>query len=171
MNCIAPSQRRIRLACVAAAAAWIAALAFSAVALNRTARNQAARERHVSLLEQLEPEMKTLNAYRETLATLKAQPISGASAPDFAAFAAAAFPASRPDALETRTDALPTSGLRMRTSTATWNAITAEALSALVTTAETATPPFTLSAITLAPAGAGERQTFKAEASFTSFIH
>ena len=42
---------------------------------------------------------------------------------------------------------------------------------ALVAAAETATPPFRLSAVTLAPAGVGERQNFKAEASFISILH
>lgn len=171
MNGNALAQRRARLACIAAAAIWIAALGCFVVALQRTARHEAARDRHLALLQQLEPELKTLNAYRETLAQLTAQSAVETAEPDFATFLAASFPVARTASLETRTDVLPASGLRMRTVTAKWSAIPMASLSAFVAAAETATPPFALSTITLAPTGVGERQTFNAEASFISIIH
>jgi hypothetical protein len=171
MNANASPQRRARLACIAAAAAWVVALAVFVVAFQRSARHEAARDRHLALLKQLEPDLKTLNAYRETLARLAAQSATETVEPDFASFLATTFPAARPASLETRTDRLPATGLRLRTATAKWSDIPMPSFAALVAAAETATPPFRLSAVTLAPAGVGERQNFKAEASFISILH
>lgn len=168
MNLSASTQQRARLTCIIAAAIWVAALATFLGAMKNAAKHDAARDRHLALLKRLEPDQMRLNAYRETLARLSIQAATEKTEPDFAALLSATLPAERPVSLETQTDFLPNSGLRLRTFTAKWNAIPMASLDALVAAAESATPPFVLSAITLTPAGVGGRQTFKAEASFIS---
>ena len=166
MNANVHALRSARLACLAAATVWLASVAFAGVALHRAARHEAARTRHLALLKQLEPELMTLNGYRDAMDQLKAQPANSSTEPDFAAFLSASFPALRPDGAEAREDVLPASGLRRVTTTATWNAVSAETLAAIMEAAETS---FRLSAITLAPSGPSDRRTFKAEAAFIAF--
>ncbi|MGI5870347.1 MAG: hypothetical protein ACOX9C_13015 [Kiritimatiellia bacterium] len=161
-------QRRIQLVCIAAAVIWTAALAVFIGAMQHAKQFDAARDRHHALIKQLEPELTTLFTYHETLARLVAQSVSESDQPDFAAFVAKLFPSALPTSLETRTETLPASGLHLKTDTVKWNAIPMTSLAAIIAAAETATPPFRLTAVTLAPTGVGESRTFKAEASFTS---
>lgn len=139
----------LRILLLITATLWVGALSLTIGALARIATLTEQTRTDDEAIRSLDPEMNRFETYWQTVQDLFA---NTESAPHIHAWIQTQYPALSPSSYKEQTTKLEHSHLKMRTATATWEAIESNQLQTIVATVRNAPASYRLCAITLSPA-------------------
>ena len=148
-------------------AMWCVSLAIAMFTARKAVRSTTACQTNIEMAQSLNPEIQLLRTYDHYIAEVVEKTSSADAVPSFRMLIAQKHPPSMPDSLEEVPSQLTSSGLRMTTAVAKWNAIQEERLLTIIEMVDSAPTPYRLASITLSPSGQGD--SLKAEAPFHAF--
>lgn len=148
-------------------ALWCASLAIAMFTARKAVRSTTACQKNIGMAQSLSPEIRLLRAYDHYIAAIAEKTSTASAVPSLQQLITQKHPPSMPDSLEEDSSQLKSSGLRMTTAVAKWNAIQEERLLTIIEMVDSAPTPYRLASITLSPSGQGD--SLKAEATFHAF--